>query len=121
MYDVKCIGSLYIAANKSQKYSSLTPTETPRSDLTTFNRELVSYRVAKQILDSGQKLEPEIKDYLQYIVNLHEGIEDISVPYSKTQSKKLDPEAAKNLQKTLDDFVQRTGVPVTESFIEGGE
>lgn len=88
---------------------------------TTFNRELVSYRVAKQILDSGQTLEPEIKDYLQYIVNLHEGIEDISVPYSKTQSKKLDPEAAKNLQKTLDDFVQRTGVPVTESFIEGGE
>lgn len=87
----------------------------------TFNRELVSYRVAKQILDSGQSLEPEIRDYLQYIVNLHDGIEDVSVPYSKTQAKKLDPEAAKDLQKTLDEFVRKSGVSVTESFVEGGE
>jgi hypothetical protein len=87
----------------------------------TFNRELVSYRVAKQILDSGQSLEPEIRDYLQYIVNLHDGIEDVNVPYSKTQARKLDPEAAKDLQKTLDEFVRKSGVSVTESFVEDGE
>lgn len=87
----------------------------------TFNRELVSYRVAKQILDSGQSLEPEIRDYLQYIVNLHDGIEDVNVPYSKTQARKLDPEAAKDLQKTLNEFVRKSGVSVTESFVEGGE
>lgn len=83
-----------------------------------FQRELVSYRVAKQLLDSGQKLKPEIKRYLKYIVNLHEGIEDIDVPYSNHEAKKLDPEAAKDLQKTLDDFVKQTGVPVTESVVE---
>ena len=88
---------------------------------TTFNRERVSYQVAKQILDSGQTIEPEIRDYLQYIVNLHDGIEGIDVPYSKTQAKKLDPEAAKDLQRTLDEFVKNTGVSVTESFVEGGE
>ena len=58
---------------------------------------------------------------MQYIVNLRDGIEGIDVPYSKTQAKKLDPEAAKDLQRTLDEFVKTTGVSVTESFVEGGE
>ena len=80
-----------------------------------FDRELTSYKVAKQILNSGQKLKKEEREYLQYIVNLHEGIEDINNPYSKTQSKKLDPEAARDLQQTLRDFVNKTGVAVTES------
>lgn len=87
----------------------------------TFHRELVSYRVAKQLLDSKQKLQPEIKRYLKYIVNLHEGIEDVNVPESEFQNKKLDPAAAKDLQKALDDFVKKSGVSVTESYIEGGE
>jgi hypothetical protein len=80
-----------------------------------FDRELTSYKVAKQILNSGQKLKKAEREYLQYIVNLHEGIEDINNPYSKTQSKKLDPEAARDLQQTLRDFVNKTGVAVTES------
>lgn len=86
-----------------------------------FDRELTSYKVAKQLLGSGQKLKKEERDYLEYIVNLHEGIEDIDNPYSKRQAKKLDPEAAADLQKTLRDFVNKTGASVTESFIDGGD
>ena len=86
-----------------------------------FDRELTSYKIAKQYLASGRKLKPEERDYLEYIVNLHEGIEDIDNPYSKRQAKKLNPEAAADLQKTLHDFVEKTGASVTESFIDGGD
>ena len=86
----------------------------------TFDRELTSYKIAKQILESGQKLKKEEREYLQYIVNLHDGIEDIDNPYSKRHAKKLDPKAAEDLQKTLRDFVEKTGVAVTESFSFGG-
>ena len=90
----------------------------------TFDREVTSYKVAKQLLDSKQKMKPEIRNYLQYIVDLHDGIDKIDNPEDKRQKKKLDPESAKDLQKVLDDFVKKTGAPVTESFIDefiGGE
>ena len=90
----------------------------------TFDREVTSYKVAKQLLDSKQKMKPEIRNYLQYIVDLHDGIDKINNPEDKRQKKKLDPEAAKDLQKVLDDFVKKTGAPVTESFVDdfiGGE
>ena len=90
----------------------------------TFDREVTSYKVAKQLLESKQKMKPEIREYLKYIVELHEGIDKIDNPEDKRQKKKLDPESAKDLQKVLDDFVKKTGAPVTESFIDefiGGE
>jgi hypothetical protein len=84
----------------------------------TFDREVVSYQTAKRILDSGKHVKPEIKRYLKYIVNQHEGIEDIEGTHSHRQKKQLNPEAAKDLQKTVDDFVRQTGVAVTESFVD---
>ena len=87
----------------------------------TYDRELVSYQMAKQILDSGKHLKPEIKRYLKYIVSQNEGIDDMDVSHTKRQEKQLDPEAAKDLQKTIDDFVRKTGVTVTESFIDDVE
>lgn len=84
----------------------------------TFDREVVSYQTAKQILNSGRHLKPEIKRYLKYIVKTHEGIEDIETTHSRRQNKQLNPESAKDLQKTVDDFVRQTGVAVTESFID---
>ena len=84
----------------------------------TFDREVVSYQTAKPILDSGKHVKPEIKRYLKYIVNQHEGIEDIEGTHSHRQKKQLNPEAAKDLQKTVDDFVRQTGVAVTESFVD---
>lgn len=83
----------------------------------TFDRELTSYRIAKQLLESEKHLKKDIKEYLQYIVDLHEGIEDIDNPDSKRQRKKLSPESAADLRKTLRDFVVKSGAVVTESFI----
>ena len=84
----------------------------------TYDRELVSYQTAKQILNSGKHLKPEIKRYLKYIVSQNEGIEDIQSSRTKRQENQLDPESAKDLQKTIDDFVRKTGVAVTESFVD---
>lgn len=84
----------------------------------TFDREVTSYELAKQLLSSKVKLKKDIKEYLQYIVDLHEGIDEIDNPYSKRQAKKLDPEAAADLRKTMKDFVSKTGVTVTESYID---
>jgi len=104
-----------------QQISNSTKDEHPLN----FDRELTSYRMAKQVLSSGEKLKPAVRKYLQYIVDLHEGIEDIDNPNDRKQAKKLDPEAAKDLKETLKNFVDKTGVVVTESFtddfINGGE
>ena len=85
---------------------------------TTFNRELTSYRLAKQMLSSHIKLKKDIREYLEYIVELHEGIEDIDNPYDKKEAKKLDPQAAADLRKTMKEFIEKTGVIVTESYID---
>ena len=85
---------------------------------TTFNRELTSYRLAKQMLSSHIKLKKDIREYLEYIVELHEGIEDIDNPYDKKEAKKLDPQAAADLRKTMKEFIEKTGVTVTESYID---
>jgi SOS response regulatory protein OraA/RecX len=76
----------------------------------------IDEHIQQQVLD-----EIEEREYLEYIVNLHEGIDTIDNPHSKRQAKKLNPEAAADLQKTLNDFVNKTGVSVTESFINGGD
>lgn len=90
----------------------------------TFDRELVSYRLAKQILASKKHLKKEVKDYLKYIVDLHDGIEDIKTTNTEFRNKRLSPEASADLQETLTEFTKKNNVAVTESFIEefcGGE
>ena len=41
----------------------------------TFDREVTSYKLAKQILQSEKHLKKDVKEYLKYIVELHEGID----------------------------------------------
>ena len=84
---------------------------------TTFDREMVSYQMAKQMLESKTPMKKEIKRYLKYIVDIHEGMEDMDNPHTRNQARKLDPEAAKDLQRTLNDFVRKSGVTVTESYL----
>ena len=84
----------------------------------TFDREVTSYKIAKQILESEKHLKKDVKEYLKYIVDLHEGIDEIDNPQSKRQAKKLSPESAADLRKTLKDFVAKSGAVVTESFID---
>lgn len=90
----------------------------------TIDREIVSYKMAKQILNSNKHLKKEVKEYLKYIVDLHDGIDNLPVNDSKRRAKRLSPEASADLQKTLTEFAKKNNVAVTESFIEefcGGE
>lgn len=91
----------------------------------TFDREVTSYKMAKQLLASGEKLDPEIKKYLQYIVKMHEGIENIKSPENEKQTQKLDPAKADDLRKSVKELAEKKGIAITESFIEyfvnGGE
>ena len=80
----------------------------------TFNRALASYKAAKAILNSGEKLPKDIEEYLQYIVDLHDGITDIKSPKDRYQNRITAPEAPENLQAVLDRFVKKTGVQVNE-------
>ena len=80
----------------------------------TFNRALASYKAAKTILNSGENLPDDIKEYLQYIVDTHDGITDIKSPDDKFQNRITAPEAPENLQEVLDRFVKKTGVQVNE-------
>lgn len=90
----------------------------------TIDREIVSYKMAKQILNSNKHLKKEVKEYLKYIVDLHDGIDNLPINDSKRRAKRLSPEASADLQKTLTEFAKKNNVAVTESFIEefcGGE
>ena len=62
-------------------------------------------------------MKKDVKEYLKYIVELHEGIDEINNPDDKRQARKLSPESAADLQKTLKEFISKTGAVVTESFI----
>ena len=84
---------------------------------TTFDRAVVSYNNAKKLLNSGKKLKPQIRKYLEYIVKSHEGINDIENNQTEYTKKHLDPEAAADLNKMLNDLVNETGTTVTESYI----
>lgn len=83
-----------------------------------YDRELASYRIAKQMLaDKNIKLKKDVRKYLEYIVKTNEGIEDLDVPRGE-YADKIDPEAAADLRKTMKDFIEKTGVTVTESFVD---
>lgn len=83
-----------------------------------YDRELTSYRIAKQMLaDKNIKLKKDVRKYLEYIVKTNEGIEDLDVPRGE-YADKINPEAAADLRKTMKDFIEKTGVTVTESFVD---
>lgn len=115
---------IYLGKNNKDKVLRIRELEQSLSDTMKdehpmdFDRELTSYRTAKQILASKKRIKPEIREYLEYIVNVHEGIDDVEGSRNNKQKKKLDPEAAADLKKLMNDFVKQTGVTVTESFIE---
>ena len=83
-----------------------------------FDRDQCSYNIAKQILASYKKLKPEVRKYLEGIVADNEGIEDLKGNMSKQREKTLSPEAAKDLNRYLREFADKTGTTITEAFIE---
>ena len=84
----------------------------------TIARDQCSYKIAKQILSSKEKLRPQIREYLEYIVEENESLGKVDLKLNKKEAKQLDPEAAKDLNRLINLFAKKTGVTITESFIE---
>lgn len=84
----------------------------------TIARDQCSYKIAKQILSSKEKLKPQIREYLEYIVEENEALGKVDLKLNKKEAKQLDPEAAKDLNRLINLFAKKTGVTITESFIE---
>lgn len=83
-----------------------------------YDRNTVSYNIAKQMLNSGEKLDPEIKEYLTFIVNKNEGINLTERKLTKKQIKKLAPEFTENIRYAVGDFAKKHNIPVTECFVD---
>lgn len=71
----------------------------------THDRETVSYNLAKEMLNSGEKLAPEVKEYLQYIVDENDGINDVDRNFTKTQIKKSAPAFTQNINRAVNHFI----------------
>lgn len=83
----------------------------------TTERLGASVKYAQQTLDSGVKLDPSVKKYLEYIVQNHKRIlevEDIDNIFSKNV---FDPKTAENLDLHLQNLIQRSNTTITESDI----
>lgn len=83
----------------------------------TMERMYASCKTAEQLLDSGVKLNPDVKKYLEWIVENYKRIgevEDIETNYSKHT---FDPKTAENLDLHIQNLINKSGVALTEQAI----
>ena len=84
----------------------------------TIERMAAAVRYAEETLNSGAKLDPAAKKYLEWIVANHKKItevEDIDLIYSKAT---FDPKTAADIDLHLQNLVNQSGMEITESFVE---
>jgi len=96
-----------------QKFIDILGDEHPKI----IDREVVSYNSAKYILANNKHLKKEVRDYLNYIIDSHEGIDKIDTQRSKRGKQQIDPELAKDVEKAMKDMIDSTGLAITESYI----
>ena len=82
----------------------------------TIDRMRASVKCAQTTLDSGVKLDPCVKSYLEWIVANNSKLleEDIDDLYS---TPNFDPKSAENLDAHIQSLISKSGVQVTESFV----
>lgn len=85
-----------------------------------FDRTNVGYNIAKRMLESGEKLDPEIEDYLRFMVNKNEGINLAERHLTKKEIRKLTPEFTENIGNAISTFAKKHNIPITECFIDIG-
>lgn len=81
----------------------------------TSERLIASVRYAQKTLDSGVKLAPEVKKYLEWIVENHKRLDevlDVDKDYSKAT---FDPKTATNLDQHIQNLIDKAGINLTES------
>jgi hypothetical protein len=77
-------------------------------------RSYAAMIVAKKFLDSGEKLDPEVKKYCEWIIANYSSLEDTDVK-EIFASNIFDPKEAEDLDKHLQDIVTNNNITVTES------
>ena len=81
----------------------------------TTERMVASVRYAQKTLDSGVKLAPEVKKYLEWIVENHKRLDevlDVDKDYSKAT---FDPKTATNLDQHIQNLINKAGINLVES------
>ena len=77
-------------------------------------RSYASMKVAKQLLDSKEKLDPAVKKYCEWIVANYSSLEDTNLK-EVFSSNIFDPKEAEDLDKHLQSIVDNNNITVTES------
>jgi hypothetical protein len=80
----------------------------------TMERLAASVKYAKQTLESGAKINPEVKKYLEWIIANHSRIlevEDIDNLYSKAT---FDPKTAEDIDLHIANLISKTNTNITE-------
>lgn len=77
-------------------------------------RSYASMKVAKQLLDSGEKLDPAIKKYCEWIIANYSSLEDTNLKEVFAYNI-FDPKEAEDLDKHLQNIVDNNNITVTES------
>ena len=83
----------------------------------TMERMYASCKAAEQLLNSGVKLNADVKKYLEWVVENYKRIdevEDINTNYSKHT---FDPKTAENLDLHIQNLINKSGVTLTEQAI----
>lgn len=80
----------------------------------TFDRQTVSLGLAKEMLNSGEQLDPEVKKYLEFIVNKNEGNQYAERKFTKAQIKKSAPAFTENINRAITNFVKDHNITLTD-------
>lgn len=83
----------------------------------TTERLAASVKYSKKLLDSGVKITPEVKNYLEWIVQNHSRIlevEDIDAKYSKST---FDPKTAEDIDLHIQNLISKANIQLTEQAI----
>ena len=85
---------------------------------TTFDRETMSYNIAKQLLDSGKIKDPDIIKYLTFIMSSNVGVNQTERILAKSQIKHLAPEFMDDFNKGLSKWLKKNNIPPKEVSVD---
>lgn len=84
----------------------------------TYDRQTISYNFAKQMLESGENLSDDVREYLNFIIEMNDGINYTERKLTKKQIKKLAPEFTDDIRSAISLFAQKHNISITECFVE---
>lgn len=81
---------------------------------TTSERNHAAYTVAKNILDSKEKIAPEYKEYCKWVVANYSNLEKTNID-KKFRSQNFDPREAEDLDRHVQNIIDNNNITLTES------